>query len=87
MKKLAIAVTLAAGLGIGSLAGVHAKLPPAPPKSDADKAAEAEKTAAAKAKEGELNAKAQDKAVANYKKNKGMAEPKASPAAMAGKKK
>ena len=87
MKKLAIAVTLAAGLGIGSLAGVHAKLPPAPPKSDADKAAEAEKAAAAKAKEAELNNKAMDKAVANYKKNKGIAEPKASPAAMSGKKK
>ena len=87
MKKLAIAVTLAAGLGIGSLAGVQAKLPPAPPKSDADKAAEAEKAAAAKAKEGELNAKAQDKAVANYKKHKGIVEPKASPAAMSGKKK
>jgi hypothetical protein len=87
MKKLAIAVTLAAGLGIGSLAGVHAKLPPAPPKSDADKAAEAEKAAAAKAKEAELNNKAMDKAVANYKKNKGIVEPKASPAAMSGKKK
>ena len=87
MKKLAIAVTLAAGLGIGSLAGVQAKLPPAPPKSDADKAAEAEKAAAAKAKEGELNNKAMDKAVANYKKNKGIVEPKASPATTSGKKK
>jgi hypothetical protein len=87
MRKLAIAVTLAAGLGIGSLAGVHAKLPPAPAKSDADKAVEAEKAAAAKAKEAELNNKAMDKAVANYKKNKGIVEPKASPAAMSGKKK
>jgi hypothetical protein len=87
MKKLAIAVTLAAGLGIGSLAGVQAKLPPAPPKSEADKAAEAEKAAAAKAKEAELNNKAMDKAVANYKKNKGIVEPKASPATTSGKKK
>ena len=77
MKKLWIAITLAAGLGIGSLAGVHAKLPPAPPKSDADKAAEAEKAAAAKVKEGELNNKYMDKAVANYKKNKGIVDPKA----------
>ena len=87
MKKLVIAVTLAAGLGIGSLAGVQAKLPAAPPKSDADKAAEAEKAAAAKAKEGAENAKAQDKAVANYKKNKGIVEPKTSAATTSGKKK
>lgn len=87
MKKLAIAVTLAAGLGIGSLAAVQAKLPAAPAKSDAVKAAEAEKAAAAKAKDAELMNKATDKAVANYKKNKGIAEPKASPAAMTGKKK
>jgi hypothetical protein len=87
MKKLAIAITLAAGLGIGSFAGVQAKLPAAPPKSDAEKASEAEKAAAAKAKEGAENAKAQDKAVANYKKNKGIVEPKASPATTSGKKK
>ena len=78
MKKLVIAVTLAAGLGIGSFAGVQAKLPPAPAKGDAEKAAEAEKAAATKAKEGELNNKAMDKAVANYKKNKGVVDPKAS---------
>ena len=77
MKKLAIAVTLAAGLGIGSLAAVQAKLPPSPPKSDAEKAAEADKAAASKAKEAELNNKYMDKAVANYKKNKGIVEPKA----------
>lgn len=87
MKKLAIAVTLAAGLGIGSLAGVQAKLPAAAPKSDAEKTAEAEKAAALKAKEGAENAKAQDKAVANYKKNKGIVEPKASAATTSGKKK
>jgi hypothetical protein len=83
MKKFAIAVTLAAGLGIGSFAAVQAKLPPAPPMSDADKAAKAEKDAAAKTKEAEDNAKAQDKAVANYKKNKGIVEPKGSAKASA----
>jgi hypothetical protein len=77
MKKLAIAIALAAGLGIGSLAGVDAALPKPPAKSDAEKAAEAEKAAAAKAKEAAENAKAQDKAVANYKKNKGVADTKA----------
>lgn len=77
MKRFVIAAAVAAGLGIGSLAGVNAALPKPPAKSDAEKAAEAEKAAAAKAKEGEQNAKAQDKAVANYKKNKGIAEPKA----------
>ena len=86
MKKL-VALTLAAGLVFGSFAGVQAKLPPTPPKSDADKAAEAEKAAAAKVKEGELNNKAMDKAVANYKKNKGIVEPKSSPATTSGKKK
>ena len=86
MKKL-VALTLAAGLAIGSLAGVQAKLPAAPPKSDADKAIEAEKAAAAKAKEGELNSKAMDKAVANYKKGKGIVEPKTSAATTSGKKK
>ena len=87
MKKLAIAVTLAAGLGLGALAGVQAALPKPPAKTDAEKSIEAEKAAAAKAKDAEWNAKAQDKAVANYKKNKGIVEPKASPATTSGKKK
>jgi len=87
MKKVAIAATLAIGLGLGSLAGVQAKLPAAPPMSDADKAAKAAKDAAAKAHDGEMNAKAQDRAVANYKKNKGIVEPKASAATTSGKKK
>jgi hypothetical protein len=80
MNRLWIAATLAAGLALGSLASVQAKLPPAPAKSDAEKAAEAEKAAAAKAKEAELNNKYIDKAVANYKKNKGIVDPKAPPA-------
>jgi len=76
MKRFVIAAAVAAGLGFGSLAGVNAALPKPPAKSDAEKSAEAEKAAAAKAKEGEQNAKAQDKAVANYKKNKNMIESK-----------
>jgi hypothetical protein len=69
MKRILLA--LAGGLMIGAIAASHAKLPPPPAKSDAEKAAEADKAAAAKAKEAELNGKAQDRAVANYKKNKG----------------
>ncbi len=87
MNKLWIAVTLAAGLALGSLASVQAKLPPAPAKSDAEKAAEAEKAAAAKAKDAADLEKATEKAVANYKKNKGIADPKASAATTSGKKK
>ena len=71
MKRILIA--LAGGLMIGAIAASHAKLPPPPPKNDAVMAAEAAKAAATKAKDAELNAKAQDKAVANYKKNKGIA--------------
>jgi len=71
MKRILLA--LAGGLLIGAIAASHAKLPAAPPKSDAEKAAEADKAAAAKAKDAELTGKAQDNAVANYKKNKGIA--------------
>ena len=67
MKRVLIA--LAAGLMLGVFAATQAKLPAAPPKSDAEKAAEAEKAAAQKTKEAADLAKAQDKAVANYKKN------------------
>lgn len=84
MKKLGFVLAIAGGLAIGSYAAVHAKLPAPPAKSDAEKAAEAEKAAAAKVKEAELNAKYIDKAVANYKKNKGIADAK--PAAAAAKK-
>jgi hypothetical protein len=68
----AIIAAVAAGLLIGGIAASHAKLPAPPPKSDADKAAEAQKAAATKAKDAEMLGKAQDKAVANYKKNKGV---------------
>ena len=60
---------LVAGLLAGAIAASHAKLPPPPPKSDAEKAAEADKAAAGKAKEAADLAKAQDKAVANYKRS------------------
>jgi hypothetical protein len=68
MKK--ILAVLAAGLLIGTLAA-HAKLPAAPAKSDAEKKTEADKAAAAKAKDAESLGKAQDRVVAHYKKTKG----------------
>ncbi len=70
MKKI-IAVIIAGSL-LGALAA-QAKLPAAPPKSDADKAAEAQKAAATKEKEAADLAKAQDRAVANYKRKGGAA--------------
>jgi len=84
MRRTVLA--LLGGALIGAYAASHAKLPPPPPKSDAEKAAEAEKAAAAKAKEAELTGKYQDKAVANYKKNKGIPD-KPSAATQSGKKK
>ena len=87
MKNLWIAAALACGLVFGPLAA--AKLPAPPAMSDAEKAAKAEKDAATKAHDAELLGKAQDRAVANYKKNKGMVETKApakSPASTSGKK-
>jgi hypothetical protein len=73
MNKILLA--LAGSLMAGTFAVAHAKLPappPAPPVSDAVKAAEAKKAADAKAHDAETLAKAQDHAVMNYKKNKGM---------------
>ena len=67
MSKIVAAI--AAGLAMGLILAAQAKLPAPPPKSDAEKAAEAEKAAATKAKEGAELAKAQDKVVANYKRN------------------
>ena len=86
MRKTAIPAALAAGLLIGAIAATHAKLPAPPPKSDAEKAAEADKAAAAKAKDAEELGRYQDKAVANYKKNKGIEDPKPAPASKSGKK-
>ena len=62
-------MVLAAGMMLGVFAATQAKLPTPPPKSDAEKAAEAEKAAAKKAKDAADLGKAQDKAVANYKRN------------------
>ncbi len=70
MKK--ILMVLSAGVLAGALAAANAKLPPPPAKTDAEKAAEAEKAAATKAKDAANLAKAQDRAVANAKKNKGI---------------
>ncbi len=67
MKKILVA--LVGGLMIGAVAASHAKLPAPPPKTDAQKTAEAEKAKATAAKEAAELAKAQDKAVANYKKS------------------
>jgi hypothetical protein len=64
MRKIVAAIVFGTALGVA-----WAKLPPPPPKSDAEKAAEAEKAAATKAKDAADLARAQDKAVANYKKN------------------
>jgi hypothetical protein len=63
---------LVAGLAAGMIAASHAKLPAAPAKSDAEKKVDADKAAAAKAKDAEDLGKAQDRVVANYKKNKGI---------------
>jgi len=85
MKRVLLAV--AGGLLIGAFAAGHAKLPAAPAKSEAEMKAAAAKAAAAKAKDAELLDKARDKAVANYKKNKGMSMSPASMTPMMKKKK
>lgn len=69
MKRILLVV--AGGLMIGTFAA-QAKLPPPTAEEKAAAAAKAEKAAAAKAKDAELLGKAQDKAAANYKKNKGV---------------
>ncbi|HET7298527.1 MAG TPA: hypothetical protein VFI89_07415 [Burkholderiales bacterium] len=80
MKR--ILAVLAAGIAAGMIAASHAKLPAPPAKSDDEKKAEADKAAATKAKEAEELAKAQDRVVANYKKNKGASmAPERKPAA------
>jgi hypothetical protein len=69
MKK--ILAVLAGALLIGAFVASYAKLPPPAPEEKAAAAAKAEKDVAAKAKAAKELANAQDKAVANYKKNKG----------------
>jgi hypothetical protein len=70
MKRIVLAI--ASGLMIGAFAATHAKLPAPTPEQKAAAAAKAEKDAAAKAKAAEQLGKAQDRAAANYKKNKGV---------------
>jgi hypothetical protein len=65
-----ILATFAGALLIAAGAS-RAELPAAPAKSDAEKASEAQKASAAKAKDAADLGRAQDKAVTNYKKNKG----------------
>jgi len=67
MKK--VLSVLVAGLMAGAFAASYAKMPPPPAKTDAEKKADADKAAAGKAKDAADLAKAQDRAVANYKKN------------------
>ena len=69
MKK--IFAVLAGAFLIGAFVASYAKLPPPTPEEKAAAAAKAEKEPAEKAKAAKELAKAQDKAVANYKKNKG----------------
>ena len=85
MKRILMA--LLGGLLIGAFAAGHAKLPAPPAKSEAEKKAEADKAAASKAKEAADLDKARDKAVANYKKGKGMSMSPASMTPTAKKKK
>jgi Ni/Co efflux regulator RcnB len=73
---------LVACLAAGSIAGAaFAKLPPPAPMTDAQKAEKAAKAKAGADKEAELLAKSQDRAAANYKKSKGIVDPKAASAA------
>lgn len=73
---------LIACLAAGTIAGAaFAKLPPAPPMTDVQKAEKAAKDKAGADKGKDLLGKSQDKAVAHYKKSKGLAEAKTAPAA------
>jgi len=72
MKRLFIC------LAAGTIAGAaFAKLPPPAPQTDAQKTEKAAKDKAAADKEADLLAKSQDRAVAHYKKTKGVADTKA----------
>jgi gas vesicle protein len=64
-----IVAVLVAGALMGGFAASYAKLPAAPAKTEEQKKAEADKAAAGKAKDAADLAKAQDKAVANYKRH------------------
>jgi hypothetical protein len=86
MKKLTIALAIGAALSLGSFVA-QAKLPAPPAQSDAEKAAVAEKTKLTAAADAESLGKSQDRAVENYKKNKGIVDKPAAATKDAGKKK
>ena len=67
-----ILAVLAGGLLVGAFAASHAELPPPTPQEKTAAAAKAEKAAAEKAKDAKELARAQDQAVANWRKNKGL---------------
>lgn len=62
---------LAAGLMLGAFAATQAKLPPPTPEEMAAAAANAQKAETEKAKAAQQVSRAQDRAVASYRKNKG----------------
>ncbi len=66
-----IVAVLAGSLLIGAFAAAYAELPPPSDEEKAAAAAKAQKEAAEKAKDAKELARAQDKAVANWRKNKG----------------
>ena len=67
-KVLAV---LAGGVLIGAFAAAHAELPPPSAQEKAAAAAKAQKAAGEKAQDAKELARAQDRAVANWRKNKG----------------
>ena len=66
-----ILATLTGGLLISAVAASYAELPLPTPEEKAAAAAKAQKAESEKAKAAQEVSRAQDKAVANYKKNKG----------------
>lgn len=64
-----ILAALAAGLLAGTFAAAYARLPPPTPEEKAAAEAKKEKEASEKAKAAKDLAEAQDRVVANYKKN------------------
>lgn len=68
-----ILAVLAGGLLVGAFAAAYAELPPPTPQEKAAAAAKAQKDTADKAMAAKELALAQDKAVANWRKNTGLA--------------
>jgi hypothetical protein len=68
-----ILAVLAGGLLVGAFAAAYAELPPPTPQEKAAAAAKAQKDTADKAMATKELAQAQDKAVANWRKNTGLA--------------